>query len=91
MTPILAYIKQNANESLISALIALVLVIFTFNFQIYNGTKGFPLPNMFYITEGLFAGNYIWAFPITIINYLFYVVLFFFLLKIFLSGKRLSD
>lgn len=84
----LKLLKENINELIICSLGSIVLVILTFNFEIYSQTKGFPLPNMFLISDGVFSGVYIWGFPLTILNFLAYLVLVFFLYKIFFGGRR---
>lgn len=87
----LKLLKENINELILCSFGSLLLLILTFNFEIYEATKGFPLPNMFLINDGILKGVYIWGFPLTIINFLIYLVLIFFLYKIFFNRRSTSS
>lgn len=87
----LKLLKENINELIICSFGSIILLILTFNFEIYEATKGFPLPNMFLINDGILKGVYVWGFPLTIVNFLIYLVLIFFVYKIFFNQSRISN
>lgn len=88
MEKVKEYIQRNGTGIIICSIVAVALVILTFNFNIYGEhSLGFPLPNMCFIESGLLAGNWLWVFPLTIINFLCYLILLFFTYKVFLQNK----